>query len=109
MYSFVYSGSIAAVGALVKIARILLVMCTRREAEIYNCSFYVFINVQAVKTRTPGRNKSGWPDSRSVKKGQRIRTGETECGGRTVVLLPDANNVTSHRYRTDFEKMTVLS
>ena len=82
----------AAVEALVKIARILLVMCTRREVEIYNCSFYVFINVQVVKTRTPGRNKSGWPASRSVKKGQRIRTRENECGGRTtVVLLPDEN------------------
>jgi hypothetical protein len=81
-----------AVEALVKIARILLVMYTRREVEIYTCSFYVFINVQGLKTRTPRRNKSGWPASRSVKKGQRIRTGETECGGRTtVVLLPDAN------------------
>lgn len=55
----------AAVGAFVKTARILLGMCTRREVEIYNGSFYVFINVQGVKTRTPLRNKSGWPASRS--------------------------------------------
>jgi len=61
MYSFVYSGSMAAVGALVKIAGILLVMCTRREAEIYNCSFYVYINASSVQQKSSGLkfSKSG--------------------------------------------------
>jgi hypothetical protein len=51
-------------------------MCTRRKVQIYSGSCYVFINVQL-----SGRNKPGWPAARSMKKDQRIRKEQTECGG----------------------------